>query len=80
MFFTDLAQDCLTHYNKFVKIRILHRALSEMQWTIVEILPQQSLGYGCIMAESDIMALGKHGLATELPMHSVRGNFTDCPV
>ena len=68
--FTDLAQDCLTHYNKFGEDNGYYtEPLSEMQWTIVEDSTATVLGYECIMAESDYH--GRHWKAwftPELPM------------
>ena len=68
--FTDLAQECLTHYNKFGEDNGYYtEPLSEMQWTIVEDSTATVLGYECIMAESDYH--GRHWkawFAPELPM------------
>lgn len=68
--FTDLAKDCLTHYNKFGEDNGYYtEPLSEMQWTLVEDSTTTVLGYECIMAKSDYH--GRHWkawFAPELPM------------
>lgn len=68
--FTDIAKDCLTHYNRFGEdYGYYTEPLSEMQWTIVEDSTATVLGYECIMAESDYH--GRHWkawFAPELPM------------
>lgn len=68
--FTDLAKDCLTHYNKFGEdFGYYTEPLSEMEWTILEDSTEIVLGYECIMAESDYH--GRHWKAwftPELPM------------
>ena len=68
--FTDLAKDCLTHYNIFGEdYGYYTEPLNEMQWTIVEDSTATVLGYECIMAESDYH--GRHWKAwftPEIPM------------
>lgn len=68
--FTNLAKDCLTHYNKFGEdYGYYTEPLNEIQWTIVEDSTATVLGYECVMAESDYH--GRHWKAwftPELPM------------
>lgn len=68
--FTNLAKDCLTHYNKFGEdYGYYTEPLNEIQWTIVEDSTATMLGYECVMAESDYH--GRHWKAwftPELPM------------
>lgn len=68
--FTNLAKDCLTHYNRFGEdYGYYTEPLNEIQWTIVEDSTATVLGYECVMAESDYH--GRHWkawFAPELPM------------
>lgn len=68
--FTNLAKDCLTHYNRFGEdYGYYTEPLNEIQWTIVEDSIATVLGYECVMAESDYH--GRHWkawFAPELPM------------
>lgn len=68
--FTDLAEDCVTHYNRFGEdYGYYTEPLSEMQWTIMEDSTASILGYECVMAESDYH--GRHWKAwftSEIPM------------
>lgn len=68
--FTNLAKDCLTHYNKFGEdYGYYTEPLNEIQWTIVEDSTATVLGYECVMAESDYH--GRHWkawFAPEIPM------------
>lgn len=68
--FTNLAKDCLTHYNRFGEdYGYYTEPLNEIQWTIVEDSTATVLGYECVMAESNYH--GRHWkawFAPELPM------------
>lgn len=68
--FTNLAKDCLTHYNRFGEdYGYYTEPLSEMQWTISEDSTATVLGYECVMAESNYH--GRHWkawFAPEIPM------------
>ena len=64
--FTNLAKDCLTHYNRFGEdYGYYTEPLSEMQWTISADSTATVLGYECVMAESNYH--GRHWTAWFTP-------------
>lgn len=64
--FTNLSDNCLTHYNKFGEDNGYYiEPLSEMQWTMVEDSTATVLGYECVMAECDYH--GRHWKAWFTP-------------
>lgn len=64
--FTDLANESLTHYDKYGEDQGYYtEPLAEMQWTMVEDSTANILGYECMMAESDYH--GRHWKAWFTP-------------
>lgn len=64
--FTNLAEDNLTHYNKFgEELGYYKEPLAEMQWNIIEDSTANIVGYDCVMAETDYH--GRHWKAWFTP-------------